>query len=63
MNNKKEYMRKMKLIYRLHIGCPAGHTTYRDYKTKLSADKNLKSMTNKNDWYATKIEVIKGTVK
>jgi len=45
-------------IYRLHITCPAKHTTYVDYKTKKSAVKNLNKITDKSTWYATKIERI-----
>ncbi len=49
-------MEKKKIIFRLHITCPAGHTTYADYKTKKSADRNLLKMNDKTDWYATHIE-------
>lgn len=45
--------------YRLHITCPAKHTTYIDYKTKRSAVNNLNKMTDKTTWYATRIEIIK----
>ena len=48
----------MKRIYRLHITCPAQHTTYTDYKTKRAAQKNLGKMTDKTSWYATHIEII-----
>jgi len=50
--------KKVTKIYRLHITCPAKHTTYRDYATLRSAKRNLASMTDKTDWYATHIEVI-----
>jgi hypothetical protein len=46
-------------IYRLHITCPAKHTTYWDFKTKKAAEKNLQKMQDKTDWYATHIEVIR----
>ena len=45
-------------VYRLHITCPAGHTTYIDYKLHKSAKINLAKMTDKTSWYATHIEVI-----
>lgn len=45
--------------YRLHITCPAKHTTYIDYKTKKSAIVNLINMQDKMDWYATHIEITK----
>ena len=45
-------------VYRLHITCPAGHTTYTDYATRRAAGINLAKMTDKTDWYATHIEVI-----
>jgi len=48
----------MKKIYRLHITCPAKHKTYWDYKTKVSAKKNLEKMQDKTTWYATHIEEI-----
>jgi len=46
-------------IYRLYVTCPAKHTTYIDYKTKKSADRNFEKMRNKEDWYATHIEKIR----
>ena len=45
------------MIYRLHITCDAGHTTYTDYKTKKSADKNL-LRGDHNGWIPTCIEVL-----
>ena len=48
----------MRRIYRLHITCPAGHTTYTDYATKRAAAHNLAKMNDKTDWYATHIEVL-----
>jgi hypothetical protein len=48
----------MSKTYRLHITCQAGHTTYADYKTKRAALRNLLNMTDKNDWYATHIDVL-----
>ncbi len=50
--------RKMKKKYRVHITCPAKHTTYTDYKTKRSAIKNLLRMTDRATWYATHIEIV-----
>jgi hypothetical protein len=47
-----------KTIYRLHITCPAKHTTYTDYKTKKAAVKNLNEMTDRASWYATHIEKV-----
>lgn len=47
-----------KKIYRLHITCPAKHTTYTDYKTKRFAVKNLSKMDDKSGWYATHIEIL-----
>jgi len=49
---------KIEKIYRLHITCPAKHTTYTDYKTKRAAVKNLEKMQDKTDWNATHIEEI-----
>lgn len=43
--------------YRLHITCPAKHTTYTDYKAKNSAVINLAKMQDKTDWHATHIEI------
>ena len=48
----------MKGIYRLHITCPAKHTTYQDYRTKRAARRNLLKMQDKTSWYATHIEPI-----
>lgn len=48
----------MPKIYRLHITCPAKHTTYEDYKTEKSAVRNFNKMRDKTDWYAERIEVI-----
>ena len=48
-------------IYRLHITCPAKHTTYTDYATKCSAKSNLLKMTDETSWHATHIEVITET--
>jgi len=45
-------------VYRLHITCPAKHTTYTDYATNRAAKRNLARMTDKTDWYATHIEVV-----
>lgn len=45
-------------LYRLHITCKAGHTTYIDFKTKRAALRNLLNMTDKDDWYATHINVL-----
>ena len=47
-------------VYRLHITCPAGHTTYVDYANSKAAKRNLAAMTDKMGWYATHIEVILG---
>jgi hypothetical protein len=44
--------------YRLHITCPARHTTYWDYKTKRAAIKNLLAMTDRTDWHATHVSVV-----
>ena len=46
------------MIYRLHITCPAGHTTYEDYKTLIAAIYNFIKYRDKSDWYATHIEKI-----
>lgn len=48
----------MKHIYRVHITCPAKHTTYIDYKTKKYAERYLKNNQDKTSWYATHIEMI-----
>ena len=45
------------MIYRLHITCKAGHTTYTDYKTKKSAEKNL-ALGERDGWIPTHIEVL-----
>ena len=45
-----------KTYWRLHITCPAKHTTYEDYKTLKWAKINLLKMQDKTDWYATHIE-------
>jgi len=51
--------KKTRTVYRLHITCPAKHTTYTDYKTHRSAKSNLATMTDLTSWYATHIEIIK----
>lgn len=45
-------------LYRLHITCPAKHTTYRDYANMRDAKRNLLKMNDVTDWHATNIEVI-----
>ena len=45
-------------VYRLHITCPARHTTYTDYATRKAAESHLAKMTDTTSWYATHIEVI-----
>lgn len=45
-------------IYRLHITCPAKHTTYQDYKTKKFAVINLVKMQDQTEWHAIHIEII-----
>ena len=44
--------------FRLHITCPAGHTTYQDYTRKCNALKALSRMSDTTGWYATHIEVV-----
>ena len=44
-------------VYRLHITCPAKHTTYTDYATEKAAKTNFAKMTDKTSWYATHITV------
>lgn len=48
----------MKKLFRVHITCPAKHTTYIDYKTLKYAQKYLNDNQDKTDWYATHIETI-----
>lgn len=50
----------MKTIYRLHISCPAHHTTYIDYSSKRAATRNLVAMRDTTTWYATHIEILRG---
>ncbi len=50
-------------VYRLHITCPARHTTYVDYATKRAAKRNLALMTDKTSWYATHIEIMDSKIK
>ena len=46
--------------YRLHITCPAKHTTYIDFKTLRGARNTWhREYKDKECWFATHIEVIK----
>ena len=45
--------------YRVHITCPAKHTTYRDYCVKKTALAQLHIMSDRNTWYATHIEKVR----
>lgn len=45
-------------IYRLHITCPAGHTSYWDYKTLLAALNNYNKLQDKTTWYAERLEIL-----
>jgi hypothetical protein len=47
------------MFYRVHITCPAKHTTYQDYKTRKSAIKNFIAMNDLSTWYASHVEKIK----
>jgi len=47
-----------KKIYRVHITCPAKHTTYTDYKTKKYAERYYLRNQDKTTWYASHIEII-----
>ena len=46
------------MFYRLHITCPAKHTTHQDYKTRKSANKNFHLMNDISTWYASHVEQI-----
>ncbi len=46
-------------MFRLHITCPAKHTTYRDYKHHSSAMRAWRrSWVDTNGWYGTHIELL-----
>lgn len=47
----------MKKTYRVHFTCPAGHTTYSDYKTKKAALNNY--LLAFYGWWGIWIEIIK----
>ena len=43
-------------MFRIHITCPAKHTTYEDYETREEAVRWLSLSRDETTWYATKLE-------